>query len=226
MKISFFLLMGILLFYFTAVPGLQTGNPSSPPEARYFLEGKENKVFLTFNVLWERDNLEYILSTLKEHDIRAIFFVTGEWIKNFPYEAEEIINSGHYLGNKTLSHRRLLLLGEEETAAEISEFNQLAVEKLNYSPQFFRPPYGEYNPKIIQMAEEEGCVTLLWSINTLMLSELETEIIISRLEEKLHDGAVLLFHTSSPQIENNLEEIIEFIQWKGYNIASPRLLKQ
>jgi hypothetical protein len=57
-----------------------------------------------------------------------------------------------------------------------------------------------------------------------MLSDLENELIIGRMEERFHDGAVILFHTSSPNILNTLPGIIEFLHWKGYTIGSPDLL--
>ena len=139
---------------------------------------------------------------LETNEIKAIFFTTGEWIKRYPDEALKIILSGHYLGNHSYSHRRLLFLTEDEVTAEIQGFNRVCMEQLNYRPLFFRPPYGEYNARIVSLARENGCITLLWSINTLMLSNFERELIISRLEEHLHAGR-LFFSILLPRIFGN-----------------------
>lgn len=178
-------------------------------------------MFLTFNILWEEEPVKDILQILQENEIKALFFTTGEWVKKYKDNALEIILSGHYLGNHSYSHRKLLFLTEDEVISEIQGFNQACMEHLNYRPSFFRPPYGEYNARIINLAREHGCLTLLWSINTLMLSNFEGELIISRLEERLHDGAVILFHTSSPRLMETLPEMISFLKWKGYRIGSP-----
>ena len=61
------------------------------PEAIYQVEGSEASVFFTFNVLWEKEHLCYILDILDEHDIRAIFFITGEWLERNPLEAKKIV---------------------------------------------------------------------------------------------------------------------------------------
>ncbi len=194
---------------------------SYPPEPVFQVEKAKESVYFTFNILWENEPIEDILQILEANEITAVFFATGEWIKKYPDEALKIILSGHYLGNHSYSHRKLLFLPEEEVVAEIQGFNQVSMEELNYRPAFFRPPFGEYNPRMISLAGEYGCLTLLWSINTLMLSNYEGELIISRLEERLHDGAVILFHTSSPHIRENLPEIISYLKWKGYVIGSP-----
>ncbi len=194
---------------------------SDPPEPVYQGGKTPRTVFFTFNVLWEEEPVGDILQILESSEIQALFFASGEWIKRYPDTALEIVLSGHHLGNHTYSHRRLPPLGEDEIIAEIQGFNQVCLEQLKYQPLFFRPPYGEYNARIVSLAHEHGCMTLLWSINTLMLSDYEGELIISRLEERLHDGAVILFHTSAPRIQENLPDIISFLQWKGYRIGTP-----
>lgn len=185
------------------------------------VEKAQRTVFFTFNILWEEEPIEDILQILETNEIKALFFTTGEWIKRCSDDALRIILSGHYLGNHSYSHRKLLHLPEDDIVSEIQGFNQVCMEHLNYQPSFFRPPYGEYNARIISLAREYGCITLLWSINTLMLSNFDGELVISRLEERLHDGAVILFHTSAPHIQENLPDIISFLQWKGYRIGSP-----
>ena len=181
-------------------------------------------VFFTFNVLWEKEHLEEILEILDRFEVKAVFFLEGEWLKRNQQEAQNIIDRGHEIGNNTYSKSRLILLDEEEIEDEIKKFNKLCREVLDYQPSFFRPPYGEYNARIVRIAGKERCITVLWSINSLMLSDLESDLIIGRIEERLHDGAIILFHTSSPKIQNTLPGIIEFLHWKGYTIGSPDLL--
>lgn len=219
-KTSFFLTLCIL-FTVVAVNAITTLKDPSRLEPVYQVEGSEAVVFFTFNVLWEKEHLYYILDILDEYDIRAVFFITGEWLERNPLEAKTIIENGHELGNNTYSGARLLTMPEEEIVGEIKKFNSLSRELLGFYPLFFRPPYGEYNTRIIRIAAEQDCVTLLWSINVLMLSNIEKELIMSRLEERFHNGAILLFHTAHPVTAEILPDIIKFIKWKGYSIGAP-----
>ncbi|RJX24352.1 MAG: polysaccharide deacetylase family protein [Dethiobacter sp.] len=224
-KASFFLGFCFLITIFTANV-ITTIRPSSYPEPIYQVEGFKSVVFLTFDVLWQKEHLDDILEFLEERRIKAIFFVTGEWLKKNNHEAQKIIDYGHQLGNQTFSHVRLLLMKEEEIEQEIAKFIKLSQELLHYKPTFFRPPYGEYNSRIVRIAGEKDLFTLLWSINVKSLSERETELIISHLEESLHDGAILLCHTSSPKILQTLPEVIDFMEWKGYNVGDPQLIQE
>jgi peptidoglycan/xylan/chitin deacetylase (PgdA/CDA1 family) len=223
-KASFFLGFCFLLTLFTV--NAVTTRPSSRPEPIYQVEGINSAVFLTVDVLWQKDFLDEVLALLDERDVKAVFFITGEWLRENQQEAQKIIAYGHQLGNQTFSHSKLLLLTEEEIINEISKFNTLCQDLLNYQPIFFRPPYGEYNIRIVRIAEEQNLLTLLWSINIKTLTERETDLIISHLEESLHDGAVLLCHNASPQILQILPEALEFIGWKGYRIENPICIKE
>ena len=195
------------------------------PAAIFQVEKMEGTLFITFNLLWGESQLEALLKVLDEHKIKAIFFMSGHWLKEYPLKANKILDHGHQIGNHTFSYCRLLDLEEEEAVQEIQLFNDLCQEICNTKPTFFRPPYGEYNPLIVRIAKENDCITLLWSINALTLSHLETELIMSHIEEQLHAGAVILLHTS-PQIVEILPQIISFLEWKGYTIASPDLIEQ
>ncbi|NMB41307.1 MAG: polysaccharide deacetylase family protein [Firmicutes bacterium] len=196
------------------------------PEPIYQVEGRGPVVFLTFDVLWQKAHLGDILKYLEEQDIEAVFFVTGEWLKKNHEEAQQIIACGHQLGNHTYSHSKLLLMTTEEITNEIVKFNELSCKLLGYHPLFFRPPYGDYNNKIVRIAKEQDLFTLLWSINAKTFSERETGLIISHLEECLHDGAILLCHTFSPTILQVLPEIVNIITWKGYKLEGPSVLKE
>lgn len=192
-------------------------------EPVYQLEGATETVFLTFNILWGDEHLEELLSFLEKKGFEAVFFVTGSWLKKYPEEGKKILSRGHHLGNGTLSYGRLIFFEEKEIKKEIEGFNLLCKELLGYQPTFFRSPYGEFNKKIVRIAKDEGCITLLWSINTFLLSEWENELLLTRLGENLHDGAVLLFHVNH-RVNELLPVISEYLEWKGFKVGSPDII--
>lgn len=208
-----------------AVQAIALAKDPCYPEPVFQVEDARGVLFLTFNLPWGESQLDALLRILEEHESKAIFFISGHWLKEYPQTAKKIIDHGHRIGNHTFSYSRLLALEEEEIDQEISLFNKICEETCNIKPEFFRPPYGEYNPRIVRLAYENDCFTLLWSINALMLSNLETELIINHVEERIHDGAVLLLHVT-PRIVETLPQIINFLEWKGYTIASPDLIKE
>ncbi len=228
MKKPLFFCMAILLFMFMIMFLFIAGNSKDemPLYPLYQLEGAGNTVFITFNILWDvEEELEALLDYLYEKEIEAVFFATGDWVKKFPELAARILERGQHLGNYALSYRRLILMTEEEVKAEIKEFNELCLgfSDLGYKPLFFRPAHGEYSSKIVRLAKEAGCLTLLWSINARTLTQCEPAFILNHLEERLHPGAVILFHLS-PGMASAFPQIVDFLIWKGYALGSPKQL--
>ncbi|NLJ56441.1 MAG: polysaccharide deacetylase family protein [Firmicutes bacterium] len=223
-KPLFFLIFCVLLVTIVTVSAISVSKSSCRPEPVFQAEGTDMSVFFTFNVLWGESQLEALLQLLDEYEIKAVFFISGQWLKKYPQTAKKIVDRGHWIGNHTYTHSKLPFMGEEAVAGEINRFNSLCRETLFAKPVFFRPPYGEYNAKIVRIASENSCYTLLWSINALTLSNLEMELVISHIEERIHAGAVILFHSTTPAVLETLPPIIEFLRWKGYTIASPDLI--
>ena len=224
MKKPLFFCSGILVLTLVILAFTGGIRASFPLDPIYHLKEGDKTVLFTFNVLWEAEaELDEVISFLQTQGIEAIFFVTGEWVKNFPDLANKILDHGHYLGNRSVSNRRLTQLTLEEIVAEIDGFSQISREILDYKPLVFRPPYGEYNSKIVRLAQDAGCLTLLWSINVRTMTEQEPEFIINHLEERLHPGAILLIHLSDG-VHNLLPPLIDFLSWKGYTISSPSQL--
>lgn len=224
MKKPLFFCMGLLVI--SIIPIIFAGVVRTPfsPRPVFHMGVTEHTVLLTFNVLWEaEEELEAVLSYLKSRESEAIFFVTGEWIKRFPEAAANILQHGQHLGNRSVSHRRLTLLAEEEITEEIKGFNRISEEILNYTSAFFRPPYGEYNGLVLRLAGDAECITLLWSINARTFTKPEPAFIVNHLEERLHPGAIILFHLS-PGVSDVLPLLADLLSWKGYTIVSPKQL--
>ena len=53
-----------------------------------------NKVYLTFDEGYEAGYTEQILNTLKENNVKATFFVVGNWVEKFPDAVRKIHESG------------------------------------------------------------------------------------------------------------------------------------
>lgn len=224
-KPLFFFVFSLLLTVLFTVQAAILAKDSRYPEPIFQVEDSKGTLFFTFNLSWGESQLDALLRLLDQHEIKAVFFISGHWLEKYLQRAKEITDHGHWIGNHTFSYSRLTTLEEEEIDQEISRFNNLCQDVCNVKPIFFRPPYGEYNPRIVRVARENDCHTLLWSVNALTLSNLETELLINHVEERIHDGAVVLLHVS-PRAVEILPSIIAFLEWKGYTIASPDLIQE
>jgi peptidoglycan-N-acetylglucosamine deacetylase len=196
------------------------------PKPVYFVQSCRNKVALTFETLWSSENLEEILGVMEEEAVRATFFITGTWLKNHPEAAMKILTGGHEIGNYTMNHRTLLYLNQQELVQEISTFNELASEILEYRPRLFRPPLGLFNGLVLRKARQQGCQTVLFSVESYDWISNTTAEIIRRVEERAHRGAIIVFRVGAPMLPGALPDIIKLLRQQGLEpVSVSELLK-
>ena len=84
------------------------GNASSEElsayDAYYAADPSQNKIYLTFDCGYENGNTPLILDALKKHNVKATFFVVGNFVKDNPDLIQEMNAQGHTIGNHTLTH--------------------------------------------------------------------------------------------------------------------------
>ena len=78
-----------------------------------------------------------------------------------------IARAGHEIGNHTYTHPHLNKMAKEEIARELLKTHRLIQELTGQTATLFRPPFGEYNNKVIETAT--GCVIphIIWDIDSL-----------------------------------------------------------
>jgi peptidoglycan/xylan/chitin deacetylase (PgdA/CDA1 family) len=94
------------------------------------------------------------------------------------------------------------------------------VEKVSGQvPKVFRPPYGEYSNKVIEVSRELGYETVIWSIDSLDWRGTSQDDMEKRILRKLHNGAIIRFHVTGRNTPAALSQIIQNIKENGYEIV-------
>ncbi|EEG79023.1 polysaccharide deacetylase family protein [Dethiobacter alkaliphilus] len=184
----------------------------------YYVDTEEKKVAISFDASWGAEYTETILGILKENDIKTTFFLTGFWIEKYPELVKKIVAEGHELGNHTWTHPHLNTLDKESIKKELQRVHAALTDLGGKEPYLFRPPFGEYSDKVIEVADELGYKTIQWSIDSLDWKDLGATTITQRVTEKFHPGAIILFHNNGRYTADALPNIIKFAQENDYEI--------
>ncbi|MBS4022407.1 MAG: polysaccharide deacetylase family protein [Dethiobacter sp.] len=188
--------------------------------ALYRVRTSQNVVALTFDAVWEPAETGRILDVLDRYQVRATFFLTGNWVRYNPDLAREILIRGHEIGQHSQNHQVLTGLKDEELAREFRLMEETLREELNCQAFLFRPPYGEVNQQVYNYANDRGYTTVLWSIDPHDWLNPGVDQIVSRVIKNLHKGAIIMFHTSSTQAVDALPLIIQGLRMKDYSILT------
>ena len=148
------------------------------PKALWRMDPAEHSVYLTFDDGPIPESTPFILDTLKEHGIKATFFVVGENVKRYPDLFRRIISEGHSVGNHTYNHMGSLrhyvktYFQNIETAdAVMQTAANIVSDKDNSSLTFhneplFRPPHGWMWLRAYRLLIKKGYTVVMWDLVT------------------------------------------------------------
>ena len=193
-------------------------SPASRPLPVYNVETEEKKVAISFDAAWGEEKTDEILKILKDHDVHTTFFLVGYWVDKYPDMVKEIFARGHEIGNHSNTHPQMSKLGEEGIREELRMMSDKVEKLTGVRPTLFRPPYGDYNDRVIQVARAEGYEAVQWSIDSLDWKDRGTQDIIKRCTYKVENGDIVLFHNDSNDIVNALPTVIQHYQGLGFTI--------
>lgn len=189
------------------------------PEPIY--RGNPQKPMATFliNVAWGNEYIPIIINTLREHDVKATFFLDGSWVKKNSYIARQIHNAGHEIGNHAYSHPDLSKKSEAETREELSRTNEVIKETLDIHPKWFAPPSGDFNEMTVRVANELNMKTILWTVDTVDWKKPKPAEMVQKVVNNTENGTMILMHPTKPVAEG-LSNMIDKIKEKGLKLGS------
>lgn len=186
----------------------------------YSVDTEENKIAITINCAWNADDIDLILNTLSKNEVKATFFMVGEWVSKFPDAVKKISESGNEIANHSESHLHVNNLSYEDNVKQIIECSD-KIQKITGKPTtLYRGPYGEYNDTVIKASNNSNHIMIQWSIDTLDYNGLTAEQMWDRIEPKIEKGSIILMHNGTENTALSLDMIIKKIKEKGYELVT------
>ncbi len=188
--------------------------------------GDETKkiIYLTFDAGYENGCTAKILDTLQKHDVPAAFFLVGHYIQENPDLVRRMVADGHTVGNHTMHHPNMGKITEFSAfSKELQDLEKLYLETVGQEmPKFYRPPQGIYSQENLQMAQQLGYKTVFWSLAYVDWNndkQPTAEAAFAKLLPRIHNGAVVLLHSTSTTNAAILDELLT--KWKdmGYQFG-------
>ncbi|WMC91801.1 polysaccharide deacetylase family protein [Kineothrix sp. MB12-C1] len=187
----------------------------------YSVETEKKQIALSFDAAWGNGDTARILEILKKNNIYSTFFMTGGWVEAYPEDVKAILAAGHDLGNHSDNHKNMSQLSEQQCKEEILEVHRKVQELTGYEMFLFRPPYGDYNNRVINAASECGYYAIQWNLDSLDWKDYGVNAILDRVlnSEQLENGSIVLCHNGAKFTADALESLIKGLQDKGFEIV-------
>lgn len=205
---------------------LDFNNQYSQYDAYALNENAGKEIYLTFDQGYENGFTAAILDTLKEKDAKAVFFLTGDYVRSQPELVQRMIDEGHVLGNHGNKHKSLPLCSIEDAEKELQDCYNLVKEKFGYDMKLERPPCGTFSEKSLAITQRLGYKTVLWSFaykDWEVNNQPNPDDAYERITSCAHDGAIYLLHSVSETNCNILGKVIDNFKSQGYTLTTPNL---
>ena len=194
-------------------------------DAYYLGDTSKKVIYLTFDCGYENGYTEKILDALKKHQAPAAFFVVGNMIETAPDIICRMVEEGHIVGNHTYHHPDMSAISEQAAfQKELDDLAALFQETTGQElPKFYRPPQGKYSEENLKQAQALGYKTILWSlayVDWYVDDQPTAEQAYAKLLPRIHDGAIVLLHSTSKTNADILDDLLTKWEDMGYTFAS------
>ena len=134
---------------------------------------------------------EQLLDYLKEHDIKATFFLVGNRISDYPNTLKRQVEEGHEIGYHSYAHVEQTTLPDYQIIHEF-EVSEEALKKITGAEfTLWRTPGGGYSKRVL------NCIDLphiMWSIDSYDWKVRNTYKVYANIMNQVHDGGIILVH--------------------------------
>lgn len=187
----------------------------------YCVDTPEKKIALSFDAAWGNEDTTKILEILKKHDIHVTFFMTGGWVESYPDDVKAILAAGHDLGNHSENHKNMSQLSDEEKKEELMKVHTKVQELTGYEMFLFRPPYGDYDNAVVNVAKDCGYYTIQWDVDSLDWKDYGVDSIIKTVTQHKHlgNGSIILCHNGAKYTAQALDTLIATLKNEGYTFV-------
>ncbi len=162
---------------------------------------------------------DQLLDRLDEYGIQATFFMLGRNAERHPDIVRRALAEGHEVGSHSYSHPNLKTCSPKRRWDELSRTNDI-LHALGAEPKYLRPPYGEKDQALVDMAAELGLRVITWSRDSLDWKRLPSDY------SRLPDGrgriapagqlrGIFLFHDIHKTTVDDLPRIVAQLRSGG-----------
>ena len=185
----------------------------------YRVQCEEKRVALPFDAAWGNEDTQTLIDILSAHDVRAPFFLVGQWAERYPERVQALAAAGEEVMNHSETHPHLNALTPDEVQRAASACSDRVEALTGARPTLFRCPYGEYDDHVIEAIRALGVTPIQWDVDSLDWKGISAGEITSRVLSRVQPGSIVLFHNAAEHTPEALPGIIESLQADGYTIV-------
>jgi peptidoglycan/xylan/chitin deacetylase (PgdA/CDA1 family) len=184
------------------------------------------RVALTFDACTTRDPAPYdprVRAVLDALQVPATIFVGGGWAVEEAAQLRALAQDPLVeLGNHTFSHPHLTRLPDDAIRAELLRTQAVVAAETGRVPTLFRPPYGEYDARVVRVAAALGLTTVEYDLPSGDPDPRATaESLVRWVLREARPGSIVVMHLNHRRFHTAeaLPAIVVGLRARGYELV-------
>lgn len=185
----------------------------------YSVDRNDSKISISFDCAYGADYTYKLLDILDEYNVKCTFFVVKFWAEKYPDVLKEIVKRGHEVGTHSSTHPNMSKLSEDKIRNELISSMEKITEITGEKVELFRPPYGDYDNKVISVSESLSLYTIQWDVDSIDWKDISAKEIVNRVVKRTKSGSIILCHNNGLHTHEALPYILSNLQQKGFTFV-------
>lgn len=187
----------------------------------------QRKIALTFDACSTKRKPQYdkrITNILIQTETPSTFFLGGRWIEKEEPEVIELASNPLFeLGNHSWDHPHMTQLSDQQIKDQLNKTQEALFRATGKVGRYFRPPYGEYDERVLKIADSLGLVSIEYDLPSgdpdIAMTK---EKLIKWVVRKTKSGSIIVMHVNKKGINTAeaLPEIISQLRKKGFQFVT------
>lgn len=133
----------------------------------YCVQREDKVCSLTFDAAWGNEDTQQLIDILGRYNVKATFFVVGDWVEKYPESVKALSDAGHEVMSHSNTHAHFNTLSAQEIVADLTAVGEKIAAVTGQTPTLFRPPFGEYDDHVIATVRGMGIEPIQWDVEGL-----------------------------------------------------------
>lgn len=169
--------------------------------------------------------LTAMLDTLDKYNVKATFFITGDFLRRTPELVQRIVEAGHEIGSHGNNLIDMTEVSYDRARRNLRDLNELCEEVLGVRPRLFCGHLGATNTSVTAIARAEGMEDCLFAVDACDWSEdyrgKLSQMIYRVTCDRVKSGSLIQFHINGYQSAEVLEAgLNHWINERGYRVVT------
>jgi len=158
------LLMSAAIFAAVNAPAAISASATTRQLPIYCVQRDQKLVSISFDAAWGNEDTQQLIDIMDKYQIKATFFVVGEWVDKYPESVKALHDAGHEIMNHSNTHAHYPQLSAQEVTADLNACNDKIESVTGVRPTLVRLPYGDYDDQSINAVRSLGMEPIQWDV--------------------------------------------------------------